>query len=81
MIRTDVHRAVIQPTPSPVEPPTDGRARSKGLQDAFIELNLAAAVRQRTDPDGPDYAAAVRREREAARTIDELIDPTPPTTS
>jgi hypothetical protein len=43
-----------------------------------VELNIATAVRERTDPGSPEHAAALKREREAAERVDALIEGAPP---
>lgn len=61
-----------------VEHPRRGRGRrSRRLQDAFLELNLATAVRERTVAGTPAHAAAIQRERQAAERVEALIDPGP----
>ena len=57
----------------------DTKRRSKLLEDAFAELNLASAERERTGTNTPAHVSAVRRERAAADRIAALIDPTQPT--
>jgi hypothetical protein len=57
----------------------DAGPRSRPLQDAFVELNIATAVRERTRPNSPEYVAALQRERAAAERVEALIDPSPPT--
>ena len=60
---------------------TEPRRRETGrrsrLHQAFIELNIATAVRERTDPDSPERAAALEREREAAERVEALIEAAP----
>ena len=51
--------------------------RRSRLHQAFVELNIAAAVRERTDPDSLEHAAALEREREAAERVEALIEGTP----
>ena len=57
----------------------DTKRRSKLLEDAFAELNLASAERERTGMNTPAHASAVRRERAAADRIAALIDLAQPT--
>jgi hypothetical protein len=60
-----------------IEPrPLAAKRRSKLLEEAFAEVNLASAERERTAPDTPAHTAAVRRERAAAERVAALIDPT-----
>ena len=60
---------------------TEPRRRETGrrsrLHQAFIELNIATTVRERTDPDSPEHAAALKREREAAERVEALIEAAP----
>jgi hypothetical protein len=64
---------MIHTEPRPLE--TGRRSR---LRQAFVELNIATAVRERTDPGSPEHAAALKREREAAERVDALIEGAPP---
>ena len=66
---------MIQTEPRPLA----SKRRSKLLEEAFAELNLASAERERTGTDTPAHVAAVRRERAAAERIAALIDPAQPT--
>ena len=63
---------MIHTEPRPLE--TGRRSR---LREAFAELNIATAVRERTDPGSREHAAAVQREREAAERVEALIEGMP----
>ena len=39
-----------------------------------MELSIATAVRDRTDPHSPEHAAALKCEREAAERVEALIE-------
>jgi hypothetical protein len=56
------------------ELPRRDTGRRSRLHKAFVELNIATAVRERTDPDSPERAAALKREREAAERVEALIE-------
>jgi hypothetical protein len=58
----------------PRRPDTGRRSR---LHQAFVELNIATAVRERTDAGSPEHAAAMKRERKAAERVEALIEGTP----